>query len=70
MKKDNLITFTAGILKEQTMRKPLLKTLLCLSLLAPFRIKMRLNPVLRIRLKRCKLPFIGIGFPGISRKKA
>lgn len=36
MKKDNLITFTAGILKEQTMRKPLLKTLLCLSLLAPF----------------------------------
>lgn len=34
--KDNLATFTAGILKEQTMRKPLLKTLLCLSLLAPF----------------------------------
>lgn len=55
------------------MRKPLFKTLLCLSLLVPFtgngQDKNALEAGFMNPAERYKLPFIGIGSPGISRKK-
>ena len=54
------------------MRKPLFKTLLCLSLLMPFTGNGQERNALEsgfMNPAEKEHPFIGIGSPGISRKK-